>query len=231
MQPLAQDEIVQQYKKISTSAISDALDKHGIEGVCLGISPLDNSFRTVGRAYTIKYGPCGVEKGTVGDYIDDVPPGHVVVLDNGGRTDCTVWGDILTTAAKRAGIAGTVINGVCRDVSLAISDHYPIYSAGRTMRTGKDRVQVEGVNIPVTLGNIRVNVNDIIAADADGVVVIPQEIEAEILKTALQIEETEAVIREKVRQGMRVDEVRKEMNYHKLQRGSADEERKMNHEE
>ena len=52
----------------------------------------------VGRAYTVKYLPVAQDKGTVGDYIDDVPAGSVVVLDNAGRLDCTVWGDILTSS-------------------------------------------------------------------------------------------------------------------------------------
>ena len=71
-----------------------------------------------GRAWTLLYGPAANPPGTVGDYIDDVPPGSVIVLDNGGRDNATVWGDILTEIAKRRGIAGTVIDGVCRDVAL-----------------------------------------------------------------------------------------------------------------
>jgi regulator of RNase E activity RraA len=51
----------------------------------------------------------------VGDYIDDVPPGSVIVLDNGGRDNATVWGDILTEVAHNKGIAGTLIDGVNRD--------------------------------------------------------------------------------------------------------------------
>ncbi len=213
------DQLVEQLKPYSTSTLSDALDKLGIPGTCLGIAPLTFGFKTVGRAYTVKYGPVGLVKGTVGDYIDDVEPGQVVVLDNAGRTDCTVWGDILTTVAHGKGIAGTVIHGVCRDVPRSLELDYPIFSKGRFMRTGKDRVQVEGVNVPVMLSDIRVAPGDILAGDADGVVVIPQEKAAEVLELARSIEDAEDAIRAEVLKGASLTEVRRKFHYHELQRG------------
>ena len=92
-----------------------------------------------GRAWTLKYGPAGSPPGTVGDYIDDVAPGSVIVLDNGGRDNVTVWGDILTEVAHRKGIAGTVIDGINRDVALCLQLGYPVFSRDSWMRTGKDR--------------------------------------------------------------------------------------------
>src|SRR4029077_10427230 len=133
--------------KLDTTSLSDALDRLGISGQCLGIKPLDHRFRMTGRAFTLLYGPAGSPPGTVGDYIDDVPPGGIVVLDNGGREDATVWGDILTEIAHRRGLGGTVIDGICRDVSLCIDLGYPVYSRGHWMRTGKDRVQVEAMDV------------------------------------------------------------------------------------
>lgn len=211
-------DIIQQYKKLSTPTISDAMDKIGVHGTCLGISPLDVNFRLVGRAFTIKYGPIGVEKGTVGDYIDDIKSGDVVVLDNGGRLDCTVWGDILTTVAHKREVAGTVIHGVCRDVSKSLDLNYPIFSRGNFMRTGKDRIQVEGINVPVSLGEVRVAPGDLLIGDTDGVVVVPKEYEEKVLEIALEIEEKENNIRNKVLKGTRLDEARKQLGYHLLQR-------------
>jgi 4-hydroxy-4-methyl-2-oxoglutarate aldolase len=203
--------------RIDTATLSDALDRHGISGQCYHIKPLDSKFRLVGRAYTLRYGPIGHPPGTVGDYIDDIPAGAVVVLDNAGRDDATVWGDILTDIAHRRGIAGTVIDGVCRDVALSLSLQYPIYSKGSWMRTGKDRVQVEAIQVPVTIGNVRVNPGDLLRGDADGVVVIPGALEDEVLTAAEHIEAAESRIRETVRSGMRLDEARKQFKYHQLQ--------------
>jgi regulator of RNase E activity RraA len=108
----------------------------------------------------------------------------VIVLDNGGRDNATVWGDILTEIAQRRGIAGTVIDGVCRDVALCTSIGYPVFSKDHWMRTGKDRVQVEATNVTVNIGDARVQPGDIVRGDADGVVVIPKQHEAQVLDTA-----------------------------------------------
>src|SRR3954468_12216660 len=106
---------VQRASKLDTTALSDALDRLGIPGQCLGIKPLDPRFRLAGRAFTILYGPAGVPPGTAGYFIHDIAAGTVIVIDNGGRENATVWGDILTMVAHRRNIAGTVIDGACRD--------------------------------------------------------------------------------------------------------------------
>src|SRR5579883_684106 len=139
-------EILHALRTLSTTDLSDALDRLGIAGQCMGIMPLVRTFQLVGRAFTVHYVPVGVERGSVGDYIDDLGPDDVVVLDNAGRLDATVWGDLLTSTAARRQVGGTVIDGVCRDVDRALELDYPIYSRGNWMRTGKDRVRVDGIN-------------------------------------------------------------------------------------
>lgn len=214
------EQILQNLSKYSTATVSDSLDKLGLTGACLGIRPVNLNFKMIGRAFTVKYGPVGTEEGTVGDYIDDVKQGEIVVLDNGGRLDCTVWGDILTSYSHQHGIAGTLIYGVCRDTNRSIELDYPIFSTGRFMRTGKDRVQVEGVNVAVSVANVRVRPGDIILADADGAVVIPKEYEDQVLHIAQQIEFAEDKIRESIAGGMRLVDARKKFHYHDLQHKS-----------
>jgi len=213
----ALDTNVSRAAALDTATLSDALDRLGIAGQCYRIKPRDGSFRLAGRAWTLLYGPAGNPPGTVGDYIDDVPPGSVVVLDNGGRDNATVWGDILTEIAHRRGIAGTVIDGVCRDTALCIALGYPVFSKDHWMRTGKDRVQVEATGVPVNIGDARVAPGDIVRGDADGVVVVPRAHEAGVLDTAEAIEHAEAAIRQAVRGGMRLDEARRQFKYHQLQ--------------
>lgn len=208
---------VERASRLDTTSLSDALDRLGIAGQCLNIKPLDHRFRLTGRAYTILYGPAGVPPGTVGDYIDDVPAGSVVVLDNGGRENATVWGDILTWVARRRGIAGTVIDGACRDTHLARELGYPMYSRSYSMRTGKDRVQVEAVNGPVNIGDARVDAGDILRGDADGVVVIPRAHEDAVLAAAEEIDQVEQRIRAAINDGQTLAEARKALGYHQLQ--------------
>ena len=215
---MSDDAVVKGLSELPTATISDALDKLGIAGQALGMTPLDPSFRLAGRAFTLRYRTAGVvEKGTVGDYIDDVAPGDIVVLDNAGRVDATVWGDILTAVASRRGIGGTVIHGVCRDVSRALDLKYPIFSRGRYMRTGKDRVEVESTNQPISLGEVQVRPGDILVGDADGIVVVPQSREQEVFETARAIEDAEQAIERETAKGIRLDEARKTFRYHQLQ--------------
>lgn len=212
------DRNIERAAKLDTATLSDALDKLRISGQCLGIKPRDHNFRLAGRAYTVLYGPLDADDpGTVGDFIDKLDEGTVVVIDNGGREDATVWGDILTYLADKKGLAGTVIDGACRDVHLCLKLGYPIYSRSYSMRTGKDRVQVDGEQVPVNIGDARVLPGDLIRGDADGVVCIPASREDEVLDTAEHIDAAENQIRKYLELGKTITEARAEMKYHSLQ--------------
>jgi regulator of RNase E activity RraA len=211
-------ELVSLFEGLDTPGVSDAMDKLGLHGQALGIMPLANYTKVViGPAFTVKYVPASNPPGTVGDFLDNVTAGDVVVIDNDGRTDCSVWGDIMTQYAGLRGIAGTVIDGVCRDVSQALGDNYPMFSAGRFMRTGKDRVQMESVNATVTIGTVRVASRDIVVADANGVVIVPRHRARDVAETARKIEKAESRIREQIAQGKTLNEARATLGYHKLQ--------------
>lgn len=216
---MSDDQFAEAFTGIETASISDALDRLHLPGSALGIAPLTFGQRMVGRAFTVRYVPVGATRGTVGDYIDDVAPGQVIVLDNGGRLYCTVWGDILTALASQKGVAGTAIHGVCRDVAKALELRYPLYSSGRFMRTGKDRAEVVDVGVPVALGDAQVRPGDLIVGDDDGVVVVPAGHEEHVLELARQIVASEDAILSEALGGSPLRDVRKRHGYHTLQRG------------
>ena len=211
------DELGQRLKRAGTTALSDALDRLGIEGQALGIMPVERSMRFAGRAFTIRMLPRGSSNGSVGDYIDDVTPGQVVVIDNAGRMDATVWGDILTSVASNKDIAGTVIDGVCRDTDRCVELGYPVFARGNTMRTGKDRVTADAYNVPVQIAGVRVEPGDWVVGDADGVVMFAAMTADDVLNLAEAIEATEDRIRAAVAQGQRLDAARAALGYHALQ--------------
>lgn len=213
------DATVEAFGRLGTTPVSDALDRLGINGQCFGIKPLDRSFRLCGRAYTVRTipVPAGSKGNSVGEYIDDVPPGEIVVLDNEGRLDATVWGDILTIMAHRRGVGGTVIHGVCRDAARSLELSYPIFSRGNYMRTGKDRVMADGYNTPISLGEVRVAPGQLLLGDADGIVTVPLDREQEVLAAAKEIDEAEERIRKEIEAGSRLDEARKKFRYFQLQ--------------
>ena len=210
-------ELVARFRKLDTTSISDAMDKLGIPGGLLGIKAVNRGTRICGTAYTVHYVPCGQIKGTVGDFLDDVEPGQVVVIDNAGREYCTVWGDIMSVTAKLRGVEGTLIDGVCRDLPVLLEGGYPVFSKGWYMVTGKDRVQVDAVQVPVAVSGIQICPGDIIVGDETGAVAVPYPRAAEVAAIAESIEETEEKIIALVKQGVPLKEARKQTGYHHLQ--------------
>jgi 4-hydroxy-4-methyl-2-oxoglutarate aldolase len=204
-------------RALPTAAISDALDRVGIAGALHGIGPLANDLRAVGPAFTVRYAPADDERGSVGDFLDDVPPGAVIVIDNDGRTDVTVWGGIMTEVAAVRGIAGTVIDGVCRDVSASLEHGYPIFSRGRFMRTGKDRVRLVAVGGPLTVAGVAIRPGDPVCADADGAVAVPAGDAERVAELAEHIERVEADIVAAARAGSTLRAARERFGYHQLQ--------------
>jgi 4-hydroxy-4-methyl-2-oxoglutarate aldolase len=219
---MIQDKVVQGFSVLDTACVSDAMDKLGLVGGCHGLSSVVGGLKAVGRAFTVKYRAIGVvERGTVGDFLDDVPSGSFIVIDNSGRTNCTVWGDIMTTLASKKGIAGTLIDGVCRDVPKIKQLRYPIYTRGVYMMTGKDRVEIESVNTPISICDRQVRPADIVMADDSGVVIIPSSRELEILAIAEQIDAVEQRILKLLGQGLSLRDARKQEDYHRLQTRSS----------
>ena len=80
------DAMVVEFSKLGTTGVSDAMDRLGLGGQVLGVKPVGRDFTLCGRAFTVRNEPmtAGHKGESVGDYIDDVPVGGVVVIDNGG---------------------------------------------------------------------------------------------------------------------------------------------------
>jgi regulator of RNase E activity RraA len=212
----------EQARSLTTAEVSDALDAFNLPGSALGIRPVAGPAKLFGLAFTVRFAPIDrFQPGTVGDFLDTLAPGTVAVLDNGGRLDCTVWGGIMSRLAAHKQLGGTVIHGVCRDTAEADDAGYPLYANGRFMRTGKDRVQVEGYQQPVSLGDVRVCPGDLIVGDGDGIVVVPRQRMEEVLKRALATREVEERILAAALAGMPLTEARKQFGYHTLQRSAA----------
>lgn len=218
MTTTASQELQARLKGLSTAALSDALDVLGLPGALDGIAPLSVDYRLVGPAFTVQYAPRDADGGTVGDFLDDVPAAAVVVIDNSARTDVTVWGGIMTQVATAHRVGGTVINGVCRDVATSLPQNYPLFSCGRFMRTGKDRVRLAAVQQPIAIAGVPINPGDILCGDSDGVVVLPAPNALQVADIAEQIERVESDIVAAVRAGSTLRQARDDFAYHELQR-------------
>ncbi|MFE4963435.1 isocitrate/isopropylmalate family dehydrogenase [Streptomyces sp. NPDC056660] len=225
--PVVPADVVDRLAALDTASVSDALDSLGIPGVLAGISARVPGARTAGLAYTVTYQP--VDRSderfrNAANYLDDVPDGSFVVVDNGGSTTCTNWGSLLTAVARSRGVRGTALHGSARDLAEIRAAGYPLFSTGATMVSGKNRVELAATGRRITIGEVTVRPGDVIVADDNGVLVVPAEQAAEVADRAERVEGTESAIAEAVGTGLRLDEARRRFGYAKPWEGPADPE-------
>lgn len=202
---------------LDTAAISDALDSLYIAGGLAGIKQQAGGKKIAGPAFTVKYEACTPEKNqfmNAGNYIDEVPAGAVIVVDNGGRTDCTSWGNILTTKALQKGIAGSVIYGSARDIADIRQMGYSLFSSNIYMVSGKNRARVSAVQCALDIGGVTVCPGDWVFGDDNGVLVIPGEHLEEVIRRAENVENTERKIIGAINGGTSLDVARQQLGYH-----------------
>jgi regulator of RNase E activity RraA len=202
--------------KLSTTNISDAMDKIGLRGAVIGIRPMYKCPKIIGRAVTIKVTAVGINRpkyhGAV-RAIDAASPGDVIIIDNRGDMNNNNWGEIVSMAAKMKGISGVVVDGVVRDIDACEEIGFPVYARGVTPLTARGRVMEESFNEPVRIGDIYVRPGDIVIADGSGVVIIPIERIEDVLKAAEEIYEKEQAMLDELRKGVPVLEVDQKYSY------------------
>jgi regulator of RNase E activity RraA len=125
------------------------------------------------------------------DAIDNAKPGSVYVMVVEDGADFAGIGGLMATAMKYRGFAGAVIDGGVRDTPQIRKLQFPVFSRGVVPSTTINHYRFAGVNVPVTCAGVRVNAGDIIAADEDGVVVVPRARAADVLKKAEELDNTE----------------------------------------
>jgi regulator of RNase E activity RraA len=106
------------------------------------------------------------------------------VVEQRTGIDAAAWGGILSRAARRRGIAGTVVDGPARDVEEAIRLDYPVFARGATARTARGRIHEVASQVPIRVGDTTVSPGDYIAADRSGCVVVPTARIADVLARA-----------------------------------------------
>jgi regulator of RNase E activity RraA len=111
----------------------------------------------------------------------------VAVLACGGPTDrIAPWGELLSTASRARGAAGCVTDGLVRDVRQIREMGFPVFHGGIGPLDTKGRGKVMAIDVPVECGGVAVRSGDLVFGDADGVVVVPREVEGEILRAAFE---------------------------------------------
>lgn len=196
------------FETASTPVVSDALEQCGLRGQCRGIFPLSDGWRVFGRAYTVKISPPGATPRPHDEYMDDLQAGDVCIMDAREMPDAAVWGDLRTIVAQKRGVRGTIADGAVRDVSACISLGYPIFTRSRTMLSGGGRAWIEAKQVPVSIGGVYVRPGDLVLGDADGVLIVPQEKEAEVFERAQALDEADRKITAALLEGMPLTKAR-----------------------
>ena len=182
------------WSQLFAAVLSDALDAVGVRDQAMhpGIRPLDDRLKMCGRARTGLYAEAGYFAPGENPYeleiaiVDDLKPGDVAVFACGGSTRIAPWGSLLSTATRQRGAAGCVTDGFVRDTLEIKAMQLPVFHGGIAPLDSKGRGQVVATDVPVMCGGVRVAPGDLIFGDADGLVVIPQAVEADVLRVAFE---------------------------------------------
>jgi 4-hydroxy-4-methyl-2-oxoglutarate aldolase len=178
-----------------TPFVADALDRLSLTEATVPaglLPPLRPGDRVIGPALTLRYVPARTSVGVARaagrpprlgdrDALAAARPGDVLVVETGGNTEDAVLGDRSAARLEAAGVAGCVCAGAIRDVDSLRGSSLPVWSAGRTPRNALHRLETAEINGPVRIGNCTVEAGDLIAADANGLAVIPLALAAEVL--------------------------------------------------
>lgn len=187
--------------------IIDELLRHGTSTLCeasglpcaldCAIRPVWPGAAVAGPAYPLRCAPG--DNLAIHIAVDAVPPGHVLVVDASGFI-AGYWGEVLAVAAAARGVTGIIIDGGVRDIDALERRKFPAFSRGIAMR-GTVKFHAPSVGEPIIVANVLVSPGDLIVADADGVLSIPQAHVARTLAVARQRTDKEAAIMKRLQVG------------------------------
>ena len=178
--------------RLYTAVVSDVLDSLGFRNQAMrhDIRPLHPDFVVVGRArtafwmreYRVRENPYDNEI----ELIDSLRPGDVTVHSTDFSGQIAPWGELLSTASKMRGSTGAVVDAFTRDVKQIIEMGFPVFTRGIKPLDSRGRGYIQAYDVPIPCGDMTVRPNEIVFGDYDGVMVIPEEVEDEVLSQALE---------------------------------------------
>lgn len=200
------------FELFDASIVSDALDQHGIDGVINGLPPAHPDQKAVGRAHTLRLEEAD-EPGTDTNFpyamLHELVEDRVLVLDGAGP-ELSCWGGNASKLAANAGMNGIVVDGGYRDIPEIRDGSLPVFGRAPTPKTGQKRLVVEEIGEPVEIDGITVAPDDVLLADATGVVAVPADSVAEVAETAEEILGEELLVEAKIDAGATVPDLEAE---------------------
>ncbi|MGN6760526.1 MAG: fumarylacetoacetate hydrolase family protein [Leifsonia sp.] len=208
------DELREALASLSTATLSSQLRKRGLNNVSIdGLTSTRPAAKVVGTARTLRFVPNREDlfASHGGGYnaqkraFDAVGRGEVLVIEARGERGSGTVGDVLALRAQVNGAAGIVTDGGVRDLAVVAALDIPTYSAGpHPAVLGRKHVPWD-TDVTIACGGATVQPGDVIVGDADGLLVIPPSLVAEVVADAIEQEREEEFIAEQVAAGNRVE--------------------------
>lgn len=200
-------------RHLYSAVLSDACDAVGRRDRALlpDVRPLDPSRILVGRAKTVVWGPMFHVPERPYDQeiaaVDSLKPGEVFVMAVGRSDRIVPWGELLSTATVARGGRGAVLDGLVRDSSKIVEMGLPVFCTGRRPYDSCGRGTVLAFDVPVVIDGVDIAPGDLVFGDDDGVVIVPAEVEREVLERAWAKVDGENLTRDCLRAGLTLGEV------------------------
>ena len=202
---------------LNAAVLSDTLDSMGLPQQAMKpfMRPLDDTLQLIGRARTGVYMPVYAPPAKHENpyeveiaLVDDLAPGDVVVLACDGPTErIAPWGELLSTASVARGAVGCETDGLVRDVKQIREMRFAVFCGGIGPLDTKGRARMVERDVPVVCAGVSVRPGDLVFGDVDGVVVIPREVEQDVVRRALEKISGENQSRDALRRGEKLAEV------------------------
>lgn len=206
MRDLSDTRLVDGFKRISSTTLSDVFDEMNIDSSIIGLNPVISGVKIVGPAVTVK-----AITGLKGTYhkkdfkkvlrlFKIVKRGDVIVFDNIG-VPVSGWGGLASIAMKQIGVEGFVTDGGVRDIDEIRESGFQVYARFFTPRSAQTRVKIDSINEPIQCCGVCVNSGDIIVGDSTSIAVVPLSMAEQILGKGLELEEKEEKIKSELLKG------------------------------
>jgi 4-hydroxy-4-methyl-2-oxoglutarate aldolase len=199
-------------ESLYSAVVSDALDGLGYprQSPRLPLKPYTASGLLVGRCKTTLWAdmahvdprPYELELKAV----DDCQPDDILIAAAGGSVRSGIWGELLTTAAQNRGCVGAIIDGAIRDVSKIRAMQFPVFARETCVYDSLNRQRVIDVDVAIDLDGVAIHPGDLVFADEDGIVIVPQIVEQEAIQRAWEKVHAENVVRDSIRNGLKAAE-------------------------
>jgi 4-hydroxy-4-methyl-2-oxoglutarate aldolase len=204
------DPFAERLLRVDSCAVSDALDKLGLEGAVTGLTRVATDRRIAGRVLTVKLDRAEGRSSTrhlCTAAVEAASSGDIIVCEQRTGLDAACWGGNLTIAAQMRGVAGAIVEGPVRDVDESRLLGFPVFARTITGRTARGRIVEVSTGEPIRVGDVTVSPGDYVVADASAVVFVAAGAIAAVVEAAEFIARREALMAEALRAGRPASEV------------------------